>query len=87
MPGTKDYQTEAIIIKKTKLGEADRILTLYTPGLGKIQASRAIDLQSGHIGKRAQPGYRHRKSVHQWFYAVENRPLADFLCALHNGTG
>ncbi|MFC1950537.1 DNA repair protein RecO [Chloroflexota bacterium] len=32
------YQTEAIIIKKTKLGEADRILTLYTPHLGKIQA-------------------------------------------------
>jgi hypothetical protein len=28
----------AIIIKKTKLGEADRILTLYTPDLGKIQA-------------------------------------------------
>lgn len=34
----RNYQTEAIIIKKTKLGEADRILTLYTPDLGKIQA-------------------------------------------------
>jgi DNA repair protein RecO (recombination protein O) len=34
----RTYQTEAIIIKKTKLGEADRILTLYTPHLGKIQA-------------------------------------------------
>jgi DNA repair protein RecO (recombination protein O) len=32
------YQTEAIIIKKTKLGEADRILTMLTPELGKIQA-------------------------------------------------
>ena len=32
------YQTEAIIIKRTKLGEADRILTLYTPDLGKIKA-------------------------------------------------
>jgi len=39
MPGTRDYQTEAIIIKKTKLGEADRILTLYTPGLGKNPGS------------------------------------------------
>ncbi|OGO35826.1 MAG: hypothetical protein A2147_08465 [Chloroflexi bacterium RBG_16_57_8] len=37
MPRAKTYQTEAIIIKKTKLGEADRILTLYTPELGKIQ--------------------------------------------------
>ncbi|MCL0053004.1 DNA repair protein RecO [Dehalococcoidales bacterium] len=37
MPKPRTYQTEAIIIKKTKLGEADRILTLYTPHLGKIQ--------------------------------------------------
>ena len=38
MTKPRTYQTEAIIIKKTKLGEADRILTLYTPELGKIQA-------------------------------------------------
>ncbi|UCG10008.1 MAG: DNA repair protein RecO [Dehalococcoidia bacterium] len=37
MAKPRNYQTEAIIIKKTKLGEADRILTLYTPHLGKIQ--------------------------------------------------
>src|SRR5512136_1717133 len=38
MSKPRTYQTEAIIIKKTKLGEADRILTLYSPDLGKIQA-------------------------------------------------
>ncbi len=37
MPTPRNYQTEAIVIKKTKLGEADSILTLYTPHLGKIQ--------------------------------------------------
>jgi len=37
MPKPRSYQTEAVIIKKTKLGEADTILTFYTPGLGKIQ--------------------------------------------------
>lgn len=37
MSKPRNYQTEAIIIKKTKLGEADSILTLYTPHLGKIQ--------------------------------------------------
>ena len=37
MPKPRNYQTEAVIIKKVKLGEADRILTLYTPHLGKIQ--------------------------------------------------
>ena len=38
MSKPRTYQTEAIIIKKIKLGEADRILTLYTPYLGKIRA-------------------------------------------------
>jgi len=38
MTRPRNYQTEAIIIKKIKLGEADRILTLYTPYLGKIRA-------------------------------------------------
>jgi DNA repair protein RecO (recombination protein O) len=37
MPDPRDYKTEAIIIKKTKLGEADSILTFFTPRLGKIQ--------------------------------------------------
>jgi len=37
MTTPRSYQTEAIVIKKTKLGEADTILTLYTPRLGKIQ--------------------------------------------------
>ena len=37
MSKPRNYQTEAIIIKKTRLGEADSILTLYTPHMGKIQ--------------------------------------------------
>ena len=54
MSKPRNYQTEAIIIKKTKLGEADRILTLYTPNLGKIQAvakgvRRPKSKLSGHL--------------------------------------
>jgi DNA repair protein RecO (recombination protein O) len=54
MTRPRSYQTEAIIIKKTKLGEADRILTLYTPGLGKIQAvargvRKARSKMAGHL--------------------------------------
>src|SRR4030042_5753995 len=37
MADPREYQTEAIVIRKTKLGEADTILTFFTPGLGKIQ--------------------------------------------------
>ena len=54
MTKPRNYQTEAIITKKTKLGEADRILTLYTPHLGKIQAvakgvRRPRSKLSGHL--------------------------------------
>lgn len=54
MPRSREYQTEAIIIRKTKLGEADRILTMYTPGLGKIQGvakgvRRPKSKLSGHL--------------------------------------
>lgn len=38
MTAPRVYKTEAIILKHAKSGEADRILTLYTPGLGKIKA-------------------------------------------------
>ncbi len=37
MPDPREYQTEAIVIRKTRLGEADSILTFFTPRLGKIQ--------------------------------------------------
>jgi len=54
MTRPRSYQTEAIIIKKTKLGEADRILTLYTPLRGKIQGvakgvRRPRSKLSGHL--------------------------------------
>ena len=37
MPEPRNYQTEAVVIKKTRLGEADTILTFFTPHLGKTQ--------------------------------------------------
>lgn len=32
------YQTRAIVLKQSKIGEADRIVTIYTPELGKLKA-------------------------------------------------
>ena len=54
MSNPRTYQTKAIIIKKTRLGEADRILTLYTLDLGKIQAvakgvRRPRSKMAGHL--------------------------------------
>jgi len=54
MSKPRNYQTEAIVIKKIKLGEADRILTFYTPHLGKIRAvakgvRRPRSKMAGHL--------------------------------------
>jgi DNA repair protein RecO (recombination protein O) len=54
MPQPRNYQTEAVIIKKSKHGEADRILTLLTLSLGKIHAvakgvRRPRSKLSGHL--------------------------------------
>ncbi len=34
MPAPRRYTTEAIVLTRFDLGEADRVLTLITPGLG-----------------------------------------------------
>lgn len=54
MTEPRNYQTEAIVIKKIKLGEADRILTFYTPDYGKIEAvakgvRRPKSKMAGHL--------------------------------------
>jgi len=54
MPAPKIYKTEAIVLKHANLGEADRILTLYTPNLGKLKAvvkgaRRATSKLGGHV--------------------------------------
>jgi DNA repair protein RecO (recombination protein O) len=33
----RTYRTEAIILRRKDFGEADRILTLFTPGEGKVR--------------------------------------------------
>lgn len=38
MPRPRLYKTEAIVLKGLRLGEADRLLTLLTPSLGKVRA-------------------------------------------------
>jgi DNA repair protein RecO (recombination protein O) len=48
------YSTEAIILKRTDLGEADRIVTLFTPKKGKFHAvakgaRRPVSKLAGHL--------------------------------------
>lgn len=48
------YKTEAVVLDRRDFGEADRLLTLYTPGMGKVRAiakgaRRTTSRLSGHI--------------------------------------
>jgi DNA repair protein RecO (recombination protein O) len=48
------FRVQAIILKRTDYGEADRLLTLYTPDLGKLRAiakgaRKPSSRKSGHV--------------------------------------
>lgn len=48
------YRTEAIILRRQDFGEADRLLTLYTPGLGKRRVlakgvRKLTSRKAGHV--------------------------------------
>src|SRR5207253_1529283 len=48
------YRTPAVILKRMDLGEADRIVTLYTRDVGKVRAvakgvRRAVSRSAGHL--------------------------------------
>ncbi len=50
----RSYSIEAIVLKRTDYGEADRILTLFTPTKGKMHAiakgtRRPISKKAGHL--------------------------------------
>ena len=38
MTAPHTYQAQAIVIKQTKIGEADKVVTLYTLEFGKLKA-------------------------------------------------
>lgn len=54
MSRPRTYKTECIVLKQLSLSEADRILTLYTPDMGKVRAvargvRRPKSKLSGHL--------------------------------------
>ncbi len=50
----RTFRTEAIVLRRKDFGEADRILTLFTPELGKIRAlakgiRKPASRKAGHL--------------------------------------
>jgi DNA repair protein RecO (recombination protein O) len=56
MPVPRRYTTEAIVLSRFDFGEADRILTLITPGSGKLKAiAKGIRRPTSRIGGSLEP--------------------------------
>lgn len=56
MGAPRTYNTEAIVLKHSDLGEADRILTLFTPNLGKVRAvARGVRRPKSKLGGHVEP--------------------------------
>ncbi|MFA4836021.1 MAG: DNA repair protein RecO [Dehalococcoidia bacterium] len=52
----KTYKTEAIVLKHINLGEADRILTLYTSSFGKVRAvAKGVRRITSRLGGHVEP--------------------------------
>ncbi len=54
MPNARLYKTEVIVLRQRRLGEADRILTVLTPALGKMDVKakgvrKTLSRMSGHL--------------------------------------
>jgi DNA repair protein RecO (recombination protein O) len=56
VPDRRLYVTDAIVLSRFDFGEADRILTLLTPELGKIKAiAKGIRRPTSRIGGSLEP--------------------------------
>ncbi len=56
MGADRNYQTQAIVIKQSKFGETDRIITFYTAELGKLRAvARGIGRPGSKLGGNVEP--------------------------------
>jgi DNA repair protein RecO (recombination protein O) len=64
MPGP--LRTEAIVLRSIRYGEADRILHLYTPGLGRVSAiAKGARRARSRFGARLEPFVHVRAVFHE----------------------
>jgi DNA repair protein RecO (recombination protein O) len=56
VPAPRRYVTDAIVLSRFDLGEADRVLTLITPGHGKLKAiAKGIRRPASRLGGSLEP--------------------------------
>jgi len=70
MGAPRNYQTQAIIIKQSKFGEIDKILTIYTPELGKLRVvARGACRPGSRLGGNVEP------LTYSWLMLARGRNL------------
>jgi DNA repair protein RecO (recombination protein O) len=59
-------KTEAVVLRSLRYGEADRIIHLYTPGLGRIGAiAKGVRRTRSRFGGRLEPFFRVRLVLYE----------------------
>src|SRR5436305_7720348 len=66
MAGGRSYKTEAIVLRSFRLGEADRVLHLYTLERGRVGAvAKGIRRTKSRFGARLEPLSHVETILHQ----------------------
>src|SRR5207237_3316586 len=56
MPSRRPYVTDAIVLSRFELGEADRVLTVLTPEYGKLKIiAKGVRRQTSRLGGSLEP--------------------------------
>jgi DNA repair protein RecO (recombination protein O) len=64
MPGP--VKTEAVVLRTMRYGEADRILHLYTPKMGRVSAiAKGVRRARSRFGGRLEPFFRIQAELHE----------------------
>src|SRR5271167_998233 len=63
---SRAVKTEAVVLRSMRYGEADRILHLYTPHLGRVGAiAKGVRRARSRFGGRLEPFFRLRLILHE----------------------
>src|ERR671936_1984731 len=66
MAGGRSYRTEAVVLRSLRLGEADRVLHLYTLDRGRVGAvAKGIRKTKSRFGARLEPMSHVEALLHQ----------------------
>src|SRR5947207_9118840 len=66
MAGGRSYKTEAIVLRSFRLGEADRVLHLYTLERGRVGAvAKGVRRTKSRFGARLEPLSHVQTILHQ----------------------